>query len=90
MIRVSGTANLVLVDDAVLIANGTSSFGIDYAGIGVGSGNALAIFGQQAGTGRIVATGIGVRKHCRERVRWRRASRHQALGHRDEHLLPAR
>ena len=52
-LRVSGTANLILCDGATLTAKGTRY----HAGLEVDQGTALVIYGQAAGTGRLVATG---------------------------------
>lgn len=48
LITVNGTANLILCDGATLSAD---------AGINVSSGNALNIYAQTAGTGKLIATG---------------------------------
>lgn len=47
------SVNLIISDGAKLTANGTS----DHAGIGVKEGTSLTIYGQSAGTGKIIATG---------------------------------
>ena len=52
-ITVSGDAHLILADGASLTINGSAN----YAGVNVSGGNSLTIYGQEAGTGKLTATG---------------------------------
>ena len=52
-ITVSGDARLILADGASLTINGSAN----YAGVNVSGGNSLTIYGQEAGTGKLTATG---------------------------------
>ena len=52
-LKVNGTAYLILADGATLTANGTKT----HAGIEVCGGNALTVYCQSAGTGKLEAKG---------------------------------
>ena len=54
-LTVTGDVKLILVDGCTLTVNGSSN----NAGVSVTSGNSLTIYGQLAGTGRLIAYGYG-------------------------------